>query len=247
MTTYQAVKDCPDCDGEGHYPRNEDHPHAVLSPVFMYEAPPCDDCGGDGIGSDCEHCDDDGDLNGPGEPFLSCGHCDGTGHFACDACDGNGCLPADCSYCHEEIEGRGYFDVACYIGEGELICEDCADYTCETCKGEGRVSHDAVDDNGTERRTVAGSCSCCGASPRSKDDGKPCQGPGGPYDWYVYETRLVDSDGIYMARLCGDVDGDGCLSDVERSRPGRHEREKVIAGLLGDDTDGAQALIEDLS
>ena len=111
------------------------------------------------------------------------------------------------------------------------------------------MPHNAVDDNGTKRRAVAGSCSCCGARPVAKGSGKwnPWgEGPPRDFDWYVYETRLVDSDGIYMAQLCGDVDGDGCLSDVDRAAPNEHAGQRVIADLLGDDTDGAQAMIEDL-
>jgi len=188
--TYQAMKDCPSCEGEGHLPHDEDH--AGLSPVAMYSTPESG--------------------------------------------------PDSCGWCGEEIEEQHYFDVSCYVGDGELVCTDCAHeaYECPNCESEGRVKHESVKALGKVLPTVAGSCSCCGANPRAKGLAKG-------FDWYVYEARVVDVDGIYMARLCGDEHGTGCLSDTDLAQEGEHEDAKIIAELLGDETDAAQTWIEDLT
>ena len=253
-TTYQALRDCPTCDGEGHHPLDHDHPAAELGPVAMYETPPCYDCDGEGRGEDCPHCDDDGDVNGPGEPFKACGACDGEGHHQCESCGGEGTRPDSCGACHEEIEGRGYFEVSCYVGDGELYCTSCAFemYQCESCEGEGRVALEPVEDPQNAARKVAavpGMCSCCAANPRAKGDPSPYPsvlGRSMGYDWFVYDARVVDVDGIYFARLCGDADGlGGCLDEAERAGPDDHHGAKMVADLLGDDTDGAESVLAD--
>tara|TARA_Y100000590_G_scaffold16756_1_gene20116 strand:- start:541 stop:771 length:231 start_codon:yes stop_codon:yes gene_type:complete len=66
------------------------------------------------------------------------------------------------------------------------------------------------------------------------------------YDWYVYGASVIDVDGVYFARLCGDADGrGGCLEDAERAGPDDHHGARMVADLLGDDTDGAESMIED--
>ena len=236
--TYQAMKDCPTCEGDGCLPYDEDH--AGLSPVAMYETPTCESCDGTGHGDDCPHCDKDGDVNGPDEPYKACEVCAGDGFLACPTCT-RGYMPDSCGWCHEEIEAQHYFRVSCYVGDAELVCTDCAHeaYECPNCESEGRVKHESVKALGKVLPTVAGSCSCCGANPRAKGLAKG-------FDWYVYEARVVDVDGIYMARLCGDEHGRGCLSDTDLAREGEHEDAKIIADLLGDETDAAQTWIEDL-
>ena len=249
---YQAMRDCPACDGEGHYPLDHDHPTAELSPVAMYETPLCYDCDGEGRGEDCPHCDEDGDVNGPGEPFKACEACEGEGVIPCEACDGKGTRPDRCGQCHEEIEGRGYFEVSCYLGEGELYCTGCAAemYECAACDGEERVPLEPVDDPQDSARkvpAVPGSCSCCGAVPQGMADPDPSVlGRIVDYDWYVFHARVIDVDGIYFARLCGDADGlGGCLDDAERASDGEHDGAKLVVELLDGDDDGAAAMIED--
>ena len=249
---YEAMKDCLDCKGEGHYPLDEEHPHEMLTPVNGGQEPQsCYECDGSGKEKDCDKCDDDGDMNGPDESYKACTTCDGEGHFPCQHCGGEGWLPEVCGACHEEIDDPGYYHTMCYIGDGELYCTDCVDFSCKTCDGDGRIPHPKVTVEGKEYPTVPASCSCCGANPHDKD--KPRKNVAyawervPDFDWYVYEARVVDSDGVYFARLCGDVDGDGCLTDVERAAPGEREGQKMIAELLDDDTDGAQTEIEDLN
>ena len=252
---YQAMRDCPACDGEGHYPLDHDHPTAELSPVAMYETPPCDEpdceygtCGVYGI--PCEPCEGIGTTS----EGVDCEACEGEGVIPCAACDGKGTRTDYCGQCHEEIEGRGYFDVSCYLGDGELYCTGCAAemYECKACNGEERVPLEPVDDPQDSARkvpAVPGSCSCCGADPREKGRGvwNPWgEGPARDYDWYCFAARVVDVDGIYFARLCGDEEGrGGCLDDADRASDGEHDGAKLVVELLDGDDDGAAAMIED--
>ena len=86
-----------------------------------------------------------------------------------------------------------------------------------------------------------GMCSCCGAGPRidAEDDW-----------WLVFKAGFCDSDGVFMSMLCAGPDGSGCLEDIradsDRREPSfRDEAAALIADLLGDDLDGAQAMFED--
>lgn len=81
-----------------------------------------------------------------------------------------------------------------------------------------------------------GMCSCCGGGPEMEGPGRP---------WLIFRAGLCDSDGVFYGQLC-----EGCLDDVRaeakrRGKTVRDERAAVIADLLGDDIDGAEALMED--
>ena len=255
MTKEHALRDCPNCDGTGHYPLDHEHPLFELGPVAMYDVPPCEADGceydnGEGFGARCEACKGHG-YHEDQDSLPDCKDCDGLGVIPCEACDGTGERPDHCGQCHEPIASLHYFEVSCYLGDGELYCPTCALelYQCKACKGEERVPHKGVTDRGRVCSTVPGSCSCCGANPRERGRGawNPWgEGPPQNFDWYVYDARRIDEDGIYFARLCGDVDGKGCLSDVEPAAADQHEGAQALADILGDDTDGAQSMIEDL-
>ena len=85
-------------------------------------------------------------------------------------------------------------------------------------------------------------CSCCGAGPRVDDEG----------DWWlIFQAGLCDEDGVYYGMLCDLPDGSGCLSmireeNARRQHTRRDKQATVITELLGDDLDGAQALMENL-
>ena len=74
--------------------------------------------------------------------------------------------------------------------------------------------------NGKQCEHVGGSCSCCGAQDTTDKGG----------DWYVYRAGFCDTDGVFYPRLCGSVDGLGCISDVKPA-PADHPRQ-VQADLL---------------
>ncbi len=83
--------------------------------------------------------------------------------------------------------------------------------------------------NGKKYELTQGSCSCCGTSP-----GK---------NFSVVRAGLVDSDGVYYALLCAEVDEGqawgGCLEDVlrEQARKGknpRQEKANILRSLLGE-------------
>ena len=92
-------------------------------------------------------------------------------------------------------------------------------------------------DEGIEK--PGGMCVCCGSGPNPQPDwrGEP---------WYVYQAGLCDSDGVYYAMLC-----EGCLDEIrcansKRPQTERDEIAEQITELLGDDIDGAQAMLDDL-
>lgn len=83
-----------------------------------------------------------------------------------------------------------------------------------------------------------GMCGCCGSGPNVEPDYRSDP-------WYVYQAGICDSDGIYFAMLC-----EGCLEEIRsanaaRPQTLRDEQAKIITQLLGDDFDGAQAMMED--
>jgi len=76
-------------------------------------------------------------------------------------------------------------------------------------------------------------CSCCGAA----DNG---------VDWFVYRAGWCDVDGIYMARLCGDKHGEGCLSEVPPAKSEKNEVAQMLCDLMpGEEDDGVQSMLED--
>lgn len=93
------------------------------------------------------------------------------------------------------------------------------------------------DDGGITK--PGGQCGCCGGGPNPAPDWR-----GDP--WYVYQAGICDSDGVFYSQLC-----EGCLEQVrfENSKRPQTERDEVadqVTELLGDDIDGAQAMMDDL-
>jgi hypothetical protein len=88
-----------------------------------------------------------------------------------------------------------------------------------------------------------GMCSCCGCSPRIESE----------TDWIMnFRAGLCDEDGEYYAQLCETSDGGGCLGAIRaenahRKPTGRDLKAAILTELLGDDTDGAEAMMEDLA
>ena len=86
---------------------------------------------------------------------------------------------------------------------------------------------------------AGGMCGCCGSGPNVAPDWR-----GDP--WYVYRAGLCDADGVYYSMLC-----EGCLEDIrdENARRPQTERDHIareVTELLGEDSDGAQAFMDDL-
>lgn len=84
-----------------------------------------------------------------------------------------------------------------------------------------------------------GMCGCCGSGPNPTPDWR-----GDP--WYIYRAGICDSDGVFYSQLC-----EGCLEEIrfENSKRPQTERDGIareVAELLGDDIDGAQAMMDDL-
>jgi len=84
-----------------------------------------------------------------------------------------------------------------------------------------------------------GMCRCCGGGPNVAPDWRADP-------WYIYQAGICDSDGIYYSTLC-----EGCLEEIreENARRPTTERDEIareVTKLLGDDLDGAQAMMEDL-
>jgi len=84
-----------------------------------------------------------------------------------------------------------------------------------------------------------GMCNCCGGGPNVEPDWRF-------EPWYVFRAGFCDSDGVYYAALC-----EGCLEEIrdENERRPQTERDEIareITELLGDDTDGAQTMMDDL-
>lgn len=82
-------------------------------------------------------------------------------------------------------------------------------------------------------------CGCCGSGPNATPDYRADP-------WYVYRAGFCDADGVYYSMLC-----EGCLEElreenVKRVKTTRDEAAQAITDLLGDDLDGAQAMMEDL-
>ena len=93
-------------------------------------------------------------------------------------------------------------------------------------------------DNGGEE-CPGGMCGCCGSGPNVAPDWR-----GDP--WYVYRAGICDADGIFYSMLC-----EGCLEDIrdENARRPQTERDHIareVTKLLGEDSDGAQAFMDDL-
>lgn len=104
---------------------------------------------------------------------------------------------------------------------------------------EGRLQAVVVtfNDNGVIK--PGGMCGCCGGGPDPAPDWRA-------EPWYVYRAGICDADGIYFAMLC-----EGCLEDIrtENKRRPQTERDRIareVSELLGDDIDGAQAMMDDL-
>ena len=103
------------------------------------------------------------------------------------------------------------------------------------------VTNPSQFDNPKKLLSPGGMCSCCGAGPRVD----------GSFDWWlVFKAGFADSDGVFMSMLCGGPDGSGCYPDLKADRDRRKptfrdEAAAMIADLLGDDIDGAQAMFED--
>lgn len=79
-------------------------------------------------------------------------------------------------------------------------------------------------------------CACCGSGPNPTPDWRADP-------WYVYNAGICDADGGFYAQLC-----EGCLEEIREqkaSRPLRDEQAEVVRDLLGDDIDGAQAMMDD--
>ena len=88
---------------------------------------------------------------------------------------------------------------------------------------------------------AGGMCSCCGAGGHID----------GPDDyWLVMKAGFTDSDGIFMSMLCAGPGGVGCFEEIRADRKKRKstfrdEMAGMIADLLDDDLDWAQAMFED--
>ena len=85
---------------------------------------------------------------------------------------------------------------------------------------------------------TTGMCGCCGSY--GNED----------LPWFIYKASLCDADGVYYPRLCGDFNGHGgCLEDVAteniRTPTESDDAAELVGELLGDDLDGAQAMMED--
>ena len=83
-------------------------------------------------------------------------------------------------------------------------------------------------------------CGCCGGGPDVSPSWRP-------EPWYIYRAGICDSDGVYYSMLC-----EGCLEEIqdENARRPATERDEIareVTELLGDDIDGAQAMMEDLN
>lgn len=86
---------------------------------------------------------------------------------------------------------------------------------------------------------VGGQCSCCGGGPTWAPDWR--RDP-----WLIYRAGICDSDGVFYSMLC-----EGCLDEIRAANFKRKPTERdtaaaVVSDLLGDDIDGAQAMMEDL-
>ena len=109
----------------------------------------------------------------------------------------------------------------------------------ELVKGKCVTSYDSYRPDDPVR--PGGMCSCCGAGPRIQDE----------HDWWlVFKAGVCDFDGVFMSMLCVGPGGVGCLEeirpDADRRKPSfRDDAAELIADLLGDDLDGAQAMFED--
>jgi len=105
---------------------------------------------------------------------------------------------------------------------------------------EARFGHRIITYDSGDGRKPGGQCSCCGSGPDAE--------PGWRNEpWYVYRAGFCDSDGAYMSMLC-----EGCLEELEhdyesRPRTLRDEMADTINHLLGDDIDGAQSMMDDLT
>lgn len=251
------MKTCPDCDGRGEHDDCQDETLHPASEDSVYQS--CDECDGEGS-HPCKACDGTGD--GPDGETFECKVCDGEGKLPCESCDGNGYNRATCAYCQEELDHEYYHVKSWITQDGEIICSGCAmdagAYKCKTCNGEGELPLPNVKVHGKEFRTVAGSCSCCGARSIRADD--PPRQPlhsrdtRQGFDWYVVQANQCDRDGTYYSRLCTDGDGyEGCLRDVleaqDKAVPAfelsRQEKADVLTDLYGDDTDGISAVMDD--
>lgn len=167
----------------------------------------------------------------------------------CPDCEGQGGRDERCFRCGEPIEEFDYF----LVGDGEILCDDCGPSTeCPKCQGTGEIEHKGVylQRSGEERKffkalPVGSDCSMCGgqaheAGPRDQD--RP---------WFVYRGAMLDEDGVYFARLCGDERGNGCLSDIFEIQPNlsaeARENLSTLVALMPDELDdGVQTTVEDM-
>lgn len=85
-----------------------------------------------------------------------------------------------------------------------------------------------------------GQCGCCGSGPNVSPDWRD-------EPWYVFRAGICDADGVYFSMLC-----EGCLEEIRaendhRPQTQRDEIAREITELLGDDVDGAQSMMDDLT
>ena len=94
---------------------------------------------------------------------------------------------------------------------------------CKSCL-KGLENPLRIEINGRKITQTTGICSCCGFS--TNFDGKD--------GLYIWQANFIDSDGVFYARLCGDLKGSGCVYDIENVHESVSE---MITDTLGDDTD----------
>lgn len=91
--------------------------------------------------------------------------------------------------------------------------------------------------NGKPCVETTGDCSCCGATGKNTEDFEPME------RFRIFRAGFSDSDGVFYARLCGDLLGNGCIYEVAYKQS---DYTDLITELSGDDLDAAQADHEDL-
>ena len=109
----------------------------------------------------------------------------------------------------------------------------------ERAKLQSRLHAKVVTYESDAEERPGGMCGCCGSGPNVAPDWRADP-------WYIYHAGICDSDGVYYSMLC-----EGCLEDIreENARRPATERDEIaqeVTELLGDDLDGAQAMMEDL-
>ena len=100
----------------------------------------------------------------------------------------------------------------------------------------------------TKPTPVGGSCSVCGGGATS--------------DYFIFRAGIVDGDGEFFSRACGDAYGNGgCLSSLQEEQKklqeGKYEghdfgaKKRQAAGILldlmpGEEDDGVVTMMEDM-